>query len=70
MPNNNNSIRYKAVLEVVVFIVFYVLPSLYVIQGCMQHFSEISNIVSPGNYTTTQLYDRVIKSLTDIIMIS
>jgi hypothetical protein len=53
MPNNNNSTGYKAVLEVIVSIVFYVLPSLYVIQGCIQHFSEISNIVSSGNYTST-----------------
>jgi len=68
MPNNNNSIRYKAVLEVIVFIVFYVLPSLFVIQGCMQDLSEISNIVLSGNYTSTQLYDRVIKSLTDLII--
>ena len=68
MSKSNNSVEYKTVLEAVVFIVFYVLPSLFVIQGCMQDLSEISNIVSSGNYTSTQLYDRVIKSLTDLII--
>ena len=67
MSKSNNSVEYKTVLEAVVFIVPYVLPSLFVIQGCMQDLSEISNIVSSGNYTSTQLYDRVIKSLTDLI---